>query len=154
MLELQQFLCWYSNISQTVYNSLNLYDDAKGHTGWRLFIRTSVKLMSLLKVPQNIISLAVRLLVLLAMMPHNDSFSVGNQANLLLSHLSSANKPPSSPFTSGIHASTCATGFCWKLCPLWSWSCVDLSKIPQNDSVFLCAMKPKALSHQNEFVSD
>jgi hypothetical protein len=94
-----------------------------------------VKFMSLLKVLQNIISSAIRLLVLLAIMPHNDSFPMGNQANLLSSHLSSAIKPPSSPFTLGTHA----TSFCWKLCPLWSWSRVDLSKIPQNIfSVSLC----------------
>jgi hypothetical protein len=49
-----------------------------------------------------------RLLVLLAIMPHNDSFSMGNQANLLLSHLLSTIKPPSSPFTLG----TYATSFC------------------------------------------
>ncbi len=150
MLELQQFLRCYSNINQTVYKSLNLHDNAEGHTGWMLFIWTSVKFMSLLKVLWNIISSAVRPLVLLAIMPHNDSFTVGNQANLLLSHLLSAIKPPSSPFTLGIHAMS----FHWKRCLLWLWSCVDLSKIPQNDSVFLCAMKPKAVSHQNEFVSD
>ncbi len=150
MLALQQFLRCYSNISQTVYKSPNLYNDAEGHTGWMLFIQTSVKFMSLLKMLQNIISSAIRPLVLLAIIPHNDSFSMGNQANLLLSHLLSAIKPLSSPFTLG----TRATSFRWKLCPLRSWSHADLSKIPQNDSVFLCAMKPKAVSHQNEFVSD
>ncbi len=115
-----------------------------------LFIWTSVKFMSLLKVPWNIISLAIRPLVFLAIMLHNNSFSMGNQANLLLSHLLSAIKPPSSLFTLGTHAPS----LLWKLCHLWSCSRIDLSNIPQNDSVFLCATNLKAVSHQNEFVSD
>jgi hypothetical protein len=65
---------------------------------------------------------------------------------------SSAIKPPINCFSLG----TSATSFCWKLCPLWSSSCIDLffallllASMPQNDSVFLCATNPKAGCHQN-----
>ena len=58
-------------------------------------------------------------------------------------------------FSLGTHAMS----FHWKLCPLLSSSCVDsffvlllLANMPQNDSVFLCTVNPKAVSHQNEFV--
>jgi hypothetical protein len=98
------------------------------------------------------ISLAIRPLVLLTIMPCNDFFSVDNQTYLLLSHLLSAIKPPINYFSLGTHA----TSFRWKLCHFRSSSCVDLffallllASTPQNDSVFLCATKSKAVSHQN-----
>jgi hypothetical protein len=97
------------------------------------------------------ISLAVRPLVLLTITPYNDFYSVDNQTYLLLSYLSSAIKPP----INYIYLGACATSFHWKLCPLWSSSCIDLlfallllASTLQN-SVFLCATNSKAVSHQN-----
>ncbi len=46
---------------------------------------------------------------------------MGNQTNLMLSYLLSAIEPLIHLFS----LVSLPEGFCWKLCPLWSWSCFD-----------------------------
>jgi hypothetical protein len=107
MLELQQFLS---------YNSPNLYNDDKGHTGWMQFVQTSVKFMSLQMVPcnDNVFS-------------HHATSFVGHhtmQSFLLHGQSSQFAVVPSFVYHGTINQpilfGTRATSFRWKLCPLWS----------------------------------
>ncbi len=76
MLELQQFLCRYSNISQRSTSHLIFTNNAKGQTGWMQFIQTSKNSWACRWCHVMIISSAIRPLVLLTIMPCNAFFTV------------------------------------------------------------------------------
>ncbi len=86
----------------------------------------------------------------LAIMPWNDFFSIGNQANLLLSHFLSAIKPPINLFSLVAIPHVSAGKFVlFGLKLLWLILCfTSACKLPSNDSVLLCANNPNAVSDQ------
>jgi hypothetical protein len=103
-----------------------------------------------------LISSAVRLLVMLAIMPHNHFFSMGNQTILLLSHILSAIEPLINLF-SLVPVPCISAGkfvlFDHKAALIFS-PLLLFPNMQQKYSVFLCATNSMAVNHQDEFVSD